>query len=165
MGNFNKVILLGNLTRDPEVRSTQGGQVVTALGMAINRTYTVGGPGGEKREETTFVDVDFWGRRGEVIAQYFKKGDPIFIEGRLTFRQWEAKDGGGKRSKLSVTGDNFEFVSARGGGGGGGAGFGGGAEQSSYGGGGGGGGGAAGGGGGGFPSGGSDNQGFDEVPF
>ncbi len=130
MGNFNKVILLGNLTRDPEVRSTTGGQRVTALGVAVNRTYTVGGPGGEKREETTFVDVDFWARRGEVIAQYFKKGDPIFVEGRLSFRQWQDKDGN-KRSKLSVTGDNFEFVSGRGAGqgGGGGGGFSGGASE------------------------------------
>jgi single-strand DNA-binding protein len=80
--------------------------------MAINRTYYVGGQGGqggEKREETTFVDVDMWGRRGEVIAQYFKKGDPIFIEGRLNFRQWDDKDGN-RRSKLSVTAENFEFL-------------------------------------------------------
>jgi len=115
MANFNKVILVGNLTRDPEVRSTPSGQSVTALGMAINRTYMVGGQGGqggEKREETTFVDVDMWGRRGEVIAQYLKKGDPIFIEGRLTYRQWEDKDGN-KRNKLSVTAENFEFLGGR----------------------------------------------------
>ena len=115
MANFNKVILVGNLTRDPEVRSTPSGQSVTALGMAINRTYMVGGQGGqggEKREETTFVDVDMWGRRGEVIAQYLKKGDPIFIEGRLTFRQWDDKDGN-KRSKLSVTAENFEFLGGK----------------------------------------------------
>jgi single-strand DNA-binding protein len=71
-----------------------------------------GGQGGEKREETTFVDVDMWGRRGEVIAQYLKKGDPIFIEGRLSFRQWDDKDGN-KRSKLSVTAENFEFLGGR----------------------------------------------------
>jgi single-strand DNA-binding protein len=115
MANFNKVVLIGNLTRDPEVRSTPSGQSVTALGMAINRTYMVGGQGGqggEKREETTFVDVDMWGRRGEVIAQYLKKGDPIFIEGRLTFRQWDDKEGN-KRSKLSVTAENFEFLGGR----------------------------------------------------
>lgn len=155
MGFFNKVMLMGNLTRDPEVRSTQGGQVVTALGLAVNRTYTVGGPGGEKREETTFVDIDFWGRRGEVIAQYLKKGDPIFVEGRLTFRQWEAKDGGGKRSKLSVTGENFEFVSSRGGGGESSGGYGGGGQRQQS---------SGGGGGGGFPSS-NEPEGFDEVPF
>jgi single-strand DNA-binding protein len=112
MTNLNKVFLMGNLTRDPEVRSTPSGQSVTALGMAINRTYFVGGQGGqggEKREETTFVDVDFWGKRGEVIAQYLKKGDPLFIEGRLNFRQWQDKEGN-KRSKLSVTAENFEFL-------------------------------------------------------
>ncbi|MHC5210100.1 MAG: single-stranded DNA-binding protein [Planctomycetota bacterium] len=115
MSNLNKVFLMGNLTRDPEVRSTPSGQTVTALGMAINRTYYVGGQGGqggEKREETTFVDVDFWGKRGEVIAQYLHKGDPIFIEGRLNFRQWQDKEGN-KRSKLSVTAENFEFLGGR----------------------------------------------------
>jgi single-strand DNA-binding protein len=118
MSNLNKVFLMGNLTRDPEVRSTPSGQSVTALGMAINRTYFVGGQGGqggqggEKREETTFVDVDMWGKRGEVIAQYLKKGDPIFIEGRLNFRQWQDKEGN-KRSKLSVTAENFEFIGGR----------------------------------------------------
>lgn len=123
MASFNKVILLGNLTRDPEVRSLPSGQTVTEIGVASNRTYTVGGPGGEKKEEVTFVDVSFWGRGGELIAQYLHKGDPIFIEGRLNFRQWEGKDGT-KRSKLSVVGENFQFIGApRGGqsGGGGGA--------------------------------------------
>jgi single-strand DNA-binding protein len=115
MSNLNKVFLMGNLTRDPEVRSTPSGQSVTAMGMAISRTYFVGGQGGqggEKREETTFVDVDMWGRRGEVIAQYLKKGDPIFIEGRLNYRQWQDKEGN-KRNKLSVTAENFEFLGGR----------------------------------------------------
>ncbi len=150
MAGYNKVLLMGNLTRDPEVRSTTSGQSVTALGLATNRSYVVGGPGGERREETTFIDVDFWGRRGEAIAQYLKKGDPIFIEGRLTFRQWEDKDGN-KRSKLSVTGENFEFVGGRGGGQ---RGDGGGMEQS--------------GGmeqGGGAPAAQQEGGGFDEVPF
>ncbi|MHC4845516.1 MAG: single-stranded DNA-binding protein [Planctomycetota bacterium] len=143
MASYNKVILMGNLTRDPEVRSTTGGQTVTALGLAVNRVYYVGGQGGsggEKREEVTFIDVDFWARKGEVIAQYFKKGDPIFVEGRLTFRQWDDKDGN-KRSKVSVTGENFEFINSgkRGG------------ER----------GGDAGGG----PPGGEVEAGFDEVPF
>lgn len=120
MASFNKVILLGNLTRDPEVRSLPSGQAVTELGIACNRTFSVGGAGGERREEVTFVDVSFWGKAGELIAQYLRKGDPIFVEGRLTFRQWEAKDGG-KRSKLSVTGENFQFVGGKREGGGGGA--------------------------------------------
>jgi single-strand DNA-binding protein len=153
MASYNKVILMGNLTRDPEVRSTASGQTVTALGLATNRTYTVGGPGGEKREEVTFIDVDFWGKRGEVIAQYLKKGDPIFIEGRLSFRQWDDKEGN-KRSKLSVTGESFEFVGGkreRAGGAPGAPG-----ERSGY-------------AGGGAPSvgssGGEVEAGFDEVPF
>jgi single-strand DNA-binding protein len=112
MSSYNKVLLMGNLTREPEVRSLPSGQAVTEIGIASNRTYTVGGPGGEKKEEVTFVDVSFWGRKGEVVAQYFKRGDPIFIEGRLSFRQWENKEGQ-KRSKLSVTGENFEFINGR----------------------------------------------------
>lgn len=112
MASYNKVLLLGNLTRDPEVRATPSGQNVTALGVATNRQYTVGGQGGEKREEVTFIDVDFWGRPGELIAQYLRKGDPIFIEGRLHFRQWDDKEGN-KRSKLSVTGENFQFIGGR----------------------------------------------------
>ena len=170
MASYNKVLLMGNLTRDPEVRTLPSGQAVTELGIASNRTYTVGGPGGEKKEEVTFVDVSFWARKGEVIAQYFNKGDPIFIEGRLSFRQWETKEGE-KRSKLSVTGENFEFVGGRreggsggGAGGAGGGGGGGGRQQSA--GGGGGGGAAAGGGGGGYEqSSGGGMEGFDEVPF
>ncbi len=174
MASFNKVILLGNLTRDPEVRSLPSGQTVTEIGMACNRTYTAGGPGGEKKEEVTFVDVSFWGRAGEVIAQYLHRGDPIFVEGRLNFRQWEAKDGS-KRSKLSVTGENFQFVggkSGQGGGGQGGGGFGGGQGGGGQGGGGGYGGGQGGGQGGnpggaqgGNQGGGGGMEGFDEVPF
>ena len=150
MASFNKVVLLGNLTRDPEVRSTPSGQTVTEIGMACNRTYTVGGPGGEKREEVTFVDVSFWGKAGELIAQYLHKGDPIFVEGRLTFRQWEAKDGG-KRSKLSVTGENFQFIGGRRDGAGGGAGGGaeGGSRPRTR----------------GAPAPADDMEGFDEVPF
>lgn len=160
MPSFNKVMLMGNLTREPEVRSLPSGQTVCELGIASNRSYTAGGPGGEKREEVTFVDVTFWGRQGELIAQYLHKGDPIFIEGRLNFRQWEDKNGGGKRSKLSVTGENFQFINSgnRQGGGGGGGGGGGNYQR-----------GGGGGGGGGFemPSGGGGDamEGFDEVPF
>ncbi len=158
MASFNKVMLMGNLTRDPEVRSTPSGQTVTAFGIASNRTYTVGGPGGEKREEVTFIDVDFWGRRGEVVAQYLKKGDPIFVEGRLTYRQWEDKEGN-KRNKVSVTAENFEFIGGRGGGqsGSGGGSSGGRSNEGQSG---------AGQGGDGHAVGGGDGDGgFDEVPF
>jgi single-strand DNA-binding protein len=79
MASFNKVILLGNLTRDPEVRYTPKGSAVTDLGIAVNRQYTL--ENGEKREEVTFVDVTFWGRTAEVAGEYLKKGRPIFIEG------------------------------------------------------------------------------------
>lgn len=154
MSSFNKVLLMGNLTRDPEVRTTPGGQTVTELGLACNRTFTAGGPGGEKREEVTFVDVSFWGRAGDVIAQYLKKGDPIFVEGRLTFRQWETKEGQ-KRSKLSVTGENFQFIGGRREGGGSGPSSGR-AASSDY------------GAGSGSSSGGGhgdEMEGFDEVPF
>ena len=155
MASFNKVLLMGNLTRDPEVRTLPSGQAVTELGVASNRSYTAGGPGGEKKEEVTFVDVSFWGRKGEVVAQYFKRGDPIFIEGRLTFRQWETKEGQ-KRSKLSVTGENFEFIGGRGSGNGGGGGGRQGGQSFQ-----------GGGGGGGFEQAPQDGgmEGFDEVPF
>ena len=154
MASFNKVILMGNLTRDPEVRSTPGGQSVTALGIATNRSFTAGGQGGEKREEVTFVDVDFWGRTGELIAQYLRKGDPIFVEGRLHYRQWDDKEGN-KRSKLSVTGENFQFIGGKRGEGAGGAGGGAGrgapsrepAGEAAP------------------PAGGEMEAGFDEVPF
>lgn len=106
MPNLNRVFLMGNITRDPELKHTPKGTAVASFGLAINRNFTVEG---EKREETTFVDIEAWGRTAEVICEYFKKGKPIFIEGRLKLDQWE-KDGQ-KRSKLSVTVDSFEFVS------------------------------------------------------
>jgi single-strand DNA-binding protein len=123
MANFNKVILLGNLTRDPEVRYTQGGQSVAKFGMAINRRYSVNG---EQREQTCFVDLTAWGKQAEVLGQYAGKGRALLVEGRLDYQTWEAKDGGGKRSKLEVVVENFQFVGSRdgveGGGGGGGGG-------------------------------------------
>ncbi|MFG0319640.1 MAG: single-stranded DNA-binding protein [Planctomycetota bacterium JB042] len=106
MTNLNKVFLMGRLTRDPEQRFISSGQAVTNLGVAINRTFTTNG---EKREETTFVDVEAWGQRGDLIAKYLKKGNPIFIEGRLKFDTWESKEGE-KRSKLRVVLDNFQFI-------------------------------------------------------
>ncbi|MFO8008444.1 MAG: single-stranded DNA-binding protein [Candidatus Brocadiia bacterium] len=111
MANLNRVFLMGNLTRDPELRYTPSGTPVCEFGMAMNRTYTTSA--GEQREETCFVDVTMWGRRGVVISEYFTKGRPIFIEGRLKYDSWETADG--RRSKLSVTARNFEFIGGRGG--------------------------------------------------
>ena len=117
MPNYNKVILMGNLTRDPEVRYTSGGTAIAKLGMAINRHWTT--KEGEKKEETTFVDVDAFGRQAEVIGQYMKKGKPVMIEGRLKYDQWEDKQTGQKRSKMGVILENFQFIDSRGEGGGG----------------------------------------------
>jgi len=119
MASFNKVILLGNLTRDPEVRYTPKGTAVTDLGLAVNRTYTA--DNGEKREEVTFVDVTFWGRTAEVAGEYLKKGRPVFVEGRLQLDSWDDKQSGQKRTKLKVIGENMQMLGApRGGGSGGG---------------------------------------------
>jgi single-strand DNA-binding protein len=122
MASFNKVILLGNLTRDPEVRYTPKGTAVTELGMAVNRVYTA--ENGEKREETTFVDVTLWGRTAEIAGEYLKKGRPVFIEGRLQLDTWDDKQSGQKRSKLKVVGEGLQLIGSRpsGGGGGGGGG-------------------------------------------
>ncbi|GMV24116.1 MAG: hypothetical protein AMXMBFR58_01470 [Phycisphaerae bacterium] len=135
-GNFNKVILLGNLTRDPELRHTSGNQAVANIGLAVNRRWR--SPDGEQREETTFVDCEAWGKTAEVMCQYLAKGRPVFIEGRLKLDQWEKE--GQKFSKLRVVVENFQFVDSgqgRGGGdsdGGGGGGGGGGRSQPSRGG-------------------------------
>jgi single-strand DNA-binding protein len=123
MASFNKVILLGNLTRDPEVRYTPKGTAVTELGMAVNRVYTA--ENGEKREETTFVDVTLWGRTAEIAGEYLKKGRPVFIEGRLQLDTWDDKQSGQKRSKLKVVGEGLQLIGGRPGGGGGGGGGGG----------------------------------------
>ena len=120
MASFNKVILLGNLTRDPEVRYTPKGTAVTELGMAVNRVYTA--ENGEKREETTFVDVTLWGRTAEIAGEYLKKGRPVFIEGRLQLDTWDDKQSGQKRSKLKVVGEGLQLIGSRPAGGGGGGG-------------------------------------------
>jgi len=109
--SFNKTILMGNLTRDPEIRSLPSGATVTNFGLAVSETWT-DKASGEKREEVCFVDVDAWGRQGEVVLEYFSKGKPILIEGKLKFRTWEADDGT-KRSKHSITLDRFSFVGSR----------------------------------------------------
>jgi len=115
MANFNKVILLGNLTRDIELKAIAGGQSVARIGLAVNRRYRT--KEGEDREETTFVDCEAWGRTAEVMNQYLRKGQPVFIEGRLKLDQWEDKEGQ-KRSQLRVVVENFQFVGSKDGGGG-----------------------------------------------
>src|SRR5215467_1242684 len=115
MASFNKVILLGNLTRDPEVRYTPKGSAVCDLGIAVNRQYTL--DSGEKREEVTFVDVVLWSRLAEVAGEYLKKGRPIFIEGRLQLDTWDDKQSGQKRSKLKVIGETMQMLGGPRGGG------------------------------------------------
>jgi single-strand DNA-binding protein len=107
MASLNKVFLMGNLTRDPELRYTPQGTAVVNFGMAISRNWTT--PTGESKEDVCFVEVNMFGRRAEVISEYFSKGNPIFVEGRLQYRQWESKDGQ-KRNALRVIAENFEFV-------------------------------------------------------
>jgi single-strand DNA-binding protein len=113
MANYNKVILIGNLTRDPELRFTPKGTAVARIGVAINRSWKT--DTGETREETTFVDVDAFGRQAETIGQYMKKGRPIMIEGRLKYDTWEDKQTNQKRSKLSVVLEAFQFLDFGGG--------------------------------------------------
>jgi len=126
-GNFNKVFLMGNLTRDIEIRHTSANTAVANFGMAVNRRFKT--QSGENREETTFVDCEAWGRTAEVMGQYLNKGRPVFIEGRLKLDEWEDKNGGGKRSKIRVVVENFQFVDSGSGGGGG---PGGGGSQGGY---------------------------------
>lgn len=116
MASFNKVILLGNLTRDPEVRYTPKGSAVCDLGLAVNRNYTL--DNGEKREEVTFVDVVLWARLAEIAGEYLKKGRPVFIEGRLQMDSWDDKQTGQKRTKLRVVGETMQLIGGRPGGGG-----------------------------------------------
>ena len=111
MASFNKVILLGNLTRDPEVRYTPKGSAVCDLGIAINRSYTL--DSGEKREEVTYVDVVLWARLAEIAGEYLKKGRPVFIEGRLQLDTWDDKQSGQKRSKLRVIGETMQLLGGR----------------------------------------------------
>ena len=115
MPSFNKVHLIGNLTRDVQLKYLPSQTAVAEFGMAINRTYT---KDGEKREEVTFVDCTAFGKQAEVLNQYVGKGRPLFVEGRLKYDTWEDKQGGGKRSKLSVVVENFQFLGTRDGDGG-----------------------------------------------
>jgi len=108
MASFNKVILAGNLTRDPELRYTPKGTAVCRFGLAINRNWT--SETGEKKEEVTFVDIDAFGRQAEVVAQYMKKGRPFLVEGRLKLDQWEDKNTHQKQTKLKVVLEGFTFI-------------------------------------------------------
>ena len=112
MANLNRVLLIGNLTRDPEIRYTPKGTAVAEIGIAINRVFS--GEDGEKREEVTFVDVTLWSRLAELAEQYLKKGRSVFIEGRLQLDSWDDKQTGQKRSRLRVIAENLQFLGARG---------------------------------------------------
>lgn len=114
---FNKVILMGNLTRDPEVRTTPGGQSVTNFSLAVNRTWR--DQNGQTQEAVSYIDCVAWGKAGEIIAQYVQKGRPLLVSGRLDQRSWEDKETGGKRSKVEVVVEDFNFVDSGAGGGGG----------------------------------------------
>lgn len=107
MASLNKVLLIGNLTRDPEVRMMSSGRPVCNFGLALNRSYK--DADGNKKEEVTFVDIECFGPRAEAVGRFFSKGRPIFVEGRLKLDQWESKEGE-KRSAIRVVLDNFEFV-------------------------------------------------------
>ena len=117
MASFNKVILVGNLTRDPELRYTPKGTAIAKIGVAVNRVWT--NEAGEKKEEVTFVDVDVFGRTAENVGQYMRKGRPILIEGRLRLDQWDDKQTGQKKSKLGVVAETVQFLGSPGEGGGG----------------------------------------------
>ena len=111
MANLNRVLLIGNLTRDPEVRYTPKGTAVAEIGLAVNRIYS--GEDGEKKEETTFVDVTLWARQAEIAGQYLKKGRPVFIEGRLQLDTWDDKQTGQKRSRLRVVSESLQLLGSR----------------------------------------------------
>ncbi len=110
MASFNKVILVGNLTRDPELRYTPKGTAVAKIGLAVNRVWRT--ETGETKEEVTFVDVDVFGRTAENVGQYMRKGSPILIEGRLRLDTWDDKQTGQKRSKLGVVAETVQFLGA-----------------------------------------------------
>lgn len=112
MPSYNKVILIGNLTRDPELRYTPSGRAIAKLGLALNRSWKT--ETGETREEVTFVDVDAFGRQAEVLGQYLRKGRPVMVEGRLKLDQWDDKQTGQKRSRMGVVLESFQFLDSGG---------------------------------------------------
>src|SRR5271163_2144347 len=110
MASYNKVLLMGNLTRDPEVKYTPKGTALANLGLAVNRVYTT--ESGEQKEEVTFIDIEVWGRQAETAGQYLSKGRPVFVEGRLKLDSWEDKESGQKRNKLKVVAERVQFLGA-----------------------------------------------------
>ncbi len=113
MAYLNKVFLIGNLTRDPELRVTPKGTAVCQFGLAVNRQYK--DESGATRDETAFIDIEAWGKQGELVSKYLQKGSLAFIEGRLRFDSWEDKTSGQKRNKLKVVLENVQFLSRGGG--------------------------------------------------
>ncbi len=111
MANLNRVMLIGNLTRDPEIKYTAKGTAIAQLGLAVNRTWN--NEGGEKQEDTTFVDVELFGRVAEIAGEYLKKGRPVYIEGRLKLDSWDDKQSGQKRSKMKVVGEQLQLLGGR----------------------------------------------------
>src|SRR5262249_20022452 len=111
MANLNKVLLLGNVTRDPEVRYTPKGSAVCDLGIAVNRNYTT--ESGEKREEVTFIEGTLWGRTAEAVSESLKKGRPGSIEGRVQMDTWDDKQTGQKRTRLRVAAENMQLLGGR----------------------------------------------------
>lgn len=114
MASLNKVFLMGNLTRDPELRVTPKGTPICQFGLAVNRQFK--DDSGQTRDETTFVDIEAWGRQGETISKYCTKGRPLFVEGRLKLDTWDDKTTGQKRSKMRIVLENFQFLGGREGG-------------------------------------------------
>ncbi len=114
MASLNKVMLIGNLTRDPEIKYTPKGTAIAQIGLAVNRTWS--NEAGQKQEETTFVDIEFFGRNAEIAGEYLKKGRPAYIEGRLKLDSWEDKQSGQKRSRLKVIGESLLLLGSREGG-------------------------------------------------
>lgn len=115
MANFNSVILVGNMTRDPELRYTPKGLAIGKFGLAVNRTWR--NEAGEQKEEVTFVDIDVFGKQAENLGQYKRKGDPLLVQGRLRLDQWDDKQTGQKRSKLGVVAENIQYLGRSQGGG------------------------------------------------
>ena len=110
MASLNKVFLMGNLTRDPDLRTTPSGASVCEFGLAVNRRFTVNG---NERDETCFVDITVWSKAAENCKRFLEKGSPVLVEGRLQLDQWDDREGGGKRSKLRVVAEQVQFLTSR----------------------------------------------------
>lgn len=130
MASLNKVMLIGNLTRDPEVRYTPKGTAVCDIGLAVNRRFL--NEAGERQEEVTYLDITLWGKQAEIAGQWLHRGRPVFIEGRLQMDTWEDKATGQRRNKVKVVCENLQLLGSPGGGGGGSSGGGGSGGGQSY---------------------------------